>query len=155
STIDGSPVAVDILDDSECADCAGLELVLGGEIYAVSLNAPGSIDGGTLTRVRQFNNVPGLSNTNKWSPKYLDLDNDQFVNSQTSIADFDQDGFLDVLMTGISNSGKTTVFYWNVKKNQADVYRPANNWKYGAGRLNLADLDGDGKMNVAFVTGNY
>ena len=155
ATIDGAPVAVDILDDSECADCAGLELVAGGVIYSVNLNAQGSIDGGTLTAVRRFNDIPGLVAADYWFTKYLDLGGDQFVNSQTSIADFDQDGYLDVLMTGTSNSGKSTIFYWNVRTNQGRLYRPPNNWQYGVGRLNLADLDGDGEMNVAFVSGSF
>ncbi len=157
SELDSGPVAVDVLDDAECADCDGLELVLGGEIYSVNLNNPTAVDGGTLTLIKEFNNVPGLGASRKWTPKYLNLGGDQFVNSQTSIADFDLDGYLDVLFTGETDHGgehKTTIFYWNVRKNQGDVFRPGNDWKYGAGRLNLADLDGDTLMNVAFVTGN-
>ena len=33
-----------------------------------------------------------------------------------------------------------------------DYYK--NGWHQGTGRVNLADLDGDGKLNTAFVSGN-
>src|SRR5690606_10325505 len=28
-------------------------------------------------------------------------------------------------------------------------------WAHGTGRINLADVDGDGKMNATFVSGKY
>src|SRR5690606_33935497 len=45
------------------------------------------------------------------------------------------------------------VFFWDVKNDQLKTYKPSNNWKNGTGRLNIADFDGDGKLNVTFVSG--
>jgi hypothetical protein len=162
--IDGGPVAVDILPTASCTECAGLELVMGGKIFAVDLN-PRTVGGGALTLIKDFNTLPGIdppgnNNANYYFPKAVSL-GDNFVNSQTSIADYDLDGNLDVLMTGASRestASSTTIFYWNVTKETFKLYKPlqANNsaWAHGAGRLNLADIDGNGQMNAAFVSGN-
>lgn len=161
--IDSGPVAVDMLADAACTDCAGLEIVLGGEIYSVKLpttRTAADTDAGSMTVVKRFNDIPTLG-TLRYFPKAINLGGASFANSQTSVADYNLDGNLDVLMTGASstsNSDPVTIFYWDVSGNNFKTYQPKQTdntgWVYGAGRLNVADLDGDGKMNVAFVSGS-
>ena len=146
TTIDAGPVAVDILDDAACTNCAGLELVLGGNIYAVNLGAR-TLDAGTLSLAKS---IPAGAN---YFPKLTSFG---WVSSLTSVADYNQDGSLDVLMSGATGStgGATTVFFWDVKNSTYKIYQPPNNWQHGTGRLNIADIDGDGKSNATFVSGN-
>ena len=146
TAIDAGPVAVDMLDDAACTNCAGLELVLGGNIYAVNLGAR-TLDAGTLTLAKS---IPAGAN---YYPKNTTFG---YVTSTTSVADYNQDNSLDVLMSGSTGStgGTTTVFFWDVKNNTYKIYQPSNDWKHGTGRLNVADVDGDGKSNTTFVTGN-
>ncbi|WP_224995543.1 gliding motility-associated C-terminal domain-containing protein [Cesiribacter sp. SM1] len=136
------PVAVDILPDSDCADCKGLELVSGGVIYAVSLGG-GAQDAGNLTAVQK---MPGyFIKESGWNENY----------SSSSVADYNLDGYLDVLATGATGNkyGPTTVFFWDVKNNVVRTFADPGNNLRGAGRLNIADIDGDGKLNVTFVSG--
>src|SRR5882762_2609727 len=140
-TINGGPVAVNMLGDSK------LELVIGLNIYQVTIPAGRIADSGSLT--------------------LLQGRNDYFIRYEynaTSIADYNLDGFLDVLASGstIADGKNTTVFYWDVKNNVVKTYSDpqpglgaayTNGWQNGTGRLNVADLDGDGKMNVSFVSG--
>lgn len=138
--MNGGPVAVDILGDSK------LELVVGGIIYSVDLGN-GTADDGKLTEV---NRIPNY---------YI-----RYMYNATSVADFNLDGHLDVLASG-STGGKgqnTTIFFWDVFNNtvktyfdnSAGAYLP-NGWSYGTGRLNIADLDGDGALNVSYVSGKF
>lgn len=153
STVDSGPVAVDILDDAACTECAGLELVVGGLIYAVDLS-PRTAGANTLgAPQRNVNNIPGTN----YHPKYTAF---AYTNSQTSVADFNLDGHLDVLMngaTGPASNSPTTVFFWDVHNNTVDTFTPLQqnetSWNNGAGRLNVADIDGDGLQNVTFVSG--
>src|SRR5690606_22298730 len=148
--IDAGPVAVDILDDSDCANCSGLELVLGGYIYAVNLG-PRTADSGTLTLVRS---IPNSTNGNhRYYPKENDFG---YVSTATSVADYNLDGHLDVLVSGASGwyNGATTVYFWDVENNVTRAFQPGNNWPRGTGRLNIADIDGDGRQNTTFVTGS-
>ncbi|MDN5202484.1 gliding motility-associated C-terminal domain-containing protein [Fulvivirgaceae bacterium BMA10] len=134
NNINGGPVAVDMDGDGD------LEIVSGGTIYEVNLGAR-TADGGSLT----------VSST---MPGYF-VKNDL---STTSVADYNKDGNLDVIATGSAGSigGTTTVFYWDVTNNQVRTYTdPLNNWWRGTGRLNIADLDGDGNMDVSYVSGEY
>jgi len=146
TAIDAGPVAVDMLANSACANCAGLELVLGGTIYAVNLGTH-TLNSGSLTLAKS---IPSGAS---YYPKNTAFG---FVTSTTSVADYNQDGSLDVLMSGATGStgGTTAVFFWDVQNNTYKIYKPSNNWKHGTGRINIADLDGDGKSNATFVSGS-
>jgi hypothetical protein len=135
----GGPVAVDITGDSR------LELVLGLAIYQVNLGTR-TAGSGSLTLLQS-------------RPEY-------FVRHEynaTSVADYNQDGFLDVVASGstIANSQNTTIFFWDVQNNTINTYRDntgdyaPNGWGGGTGRVNIADLDGDGNLNMSYVSGKY
>jgi hypothetical protein len=108
NSIDAGPVAVDILPDTECTECPGLELIIGGQIFAVKI-VPGVADGGSLGTA--IKSIPAAAN---YFPKYSSVFT--FVTSATSVADFNLDGNLDVLMSGGSGSttGTKTVFFLDV-----------------------------------------
>ncbi len=139
-TMNGGPVAVDIEGDED------LELVVGGYVYSVNLG-PGTLDGGSLTQTKQMTDY------------YIRYDY-----SATSVADYNLDGFLDVIASGstVAQGKNTTIFFWDVHNNTvktffdntAGSYQP-DGWQYGTGRVNIADLDGDGKMNVSYVSGKF
>jgi hypothetical protein len=142
SKINGGPVAINMLGDAK------LELVVGLTIYDVNLNGR-TLDAGSLTVLKSRN--------------------DYFIRDEynaTSVADYNLDGFPDVIASGStgSNGKNTTVFFWDVTNNTIKTYsdpQPAlgsdykTGWKNGTGRLNIADLDGDGKMNVSYVSGRF
>ena len=142
NNVNFAPVAIDILEDSECTDCKGLELVSGGVIYSVNLGN-GTKDNGKLTAIKT---LPGYYvKESGWTENF----------SSTSIADYNLDGYLDVIASGATgnNHGPTTVFFWDIKNNVVKKYAPSNNWDKGTGRLNISDIDGNGKLNVTFVSG--
>jgi hypothetical protein len=140
SDVNGGPVAVDMFGDAQ------LELVVGGIIYTVDLG-DGTEDNGSLTEVKRI-------------PDYFI----RYEYNATSVADYNLDGNLDVLASGSTNSkgSNTTIFFWDVFNdttatffdNSAGAYLP-NGWQYGTGRLNIADLDGDGQLNVSYVSGKF
>ncbi|MEP6738713.1 MAG: VCBS repeat-containing protein, partial [Chryseolinea sp.] len=141
NAIDAGPVAVDMLDVSAtCTKCAGLELVLGGAIYSVDLGAR-TADAGVLALMKS---IPAAA---KYYPKNSTFG---YVTSLTSVADYTLDGSLDVVMSGATNAtnGTTSVFLWDVKNNTYKIFQPPNNWQHGTGRINIADIDGDGKPNA-------
>jgi hypothetical protein len=154
--VNGGPVAVDI-----DATSAGLELVLGLKIYGVNLSA------GTLTLL---NSHPDYKT--RTTPTLL-------YRHTTSVADYNLDGKLDVIATGsYKNTDNTSAFLWDPSNSNNStnltVYNDYNSasftiagcngstgqyykkgWEQGMGRINIADLDGDGKMNASFVSGKY
>ena len=76
----------------------------------------------------------------------------------TSVADFNNDGYLDMISPGFEyrTDTITTYYFWDVQNNSVSKFRdPTYNWPYGAGRPNLADMDGDGQLEASFVSGNY
>ena len=140
--INGGPVAINILGDSK------LELVLGLSIFQVNLGTR-TLDAGSLTLLQE-------------RTEYFIRDE----YNATSVADYNLDGFLDVLASGstIDHDKNTTLFFWDVQNNILITYsdpQPGlgndykNGWKNGTGRLNIADLDGDGNMNASFVSGRF
>jgi hypothetical protein len=137
--INGGPVAADIVGD------ARQELILGLSIYQVNLGGR-TLDGGSLTLLQS-------------RPEYFIRDD----YNATSIADYNLDGFLDIIASGstIGYDQNTTIFYWDVQNNVLKTYRDLtgdyapNGWKNGTGRVNIADLDGNGQLNVSYVSGKY
>ncbi|MEO7989246.1 MAG: gliding motility-associated C-terminal domain-containing protein [Chryseolinea sp.] len=150
--LNGGPVAVDMDNDGK------LELVMGLSIFKVNLGAR-TADVGSLTLFKK-------------EPTYFV----RYPFNATSVADYNLDGFLDVIASGstIANGTNTTVFFWDVQNNTVKTFSdpiagtfsvagcPAssgafykNGWQNGTGRINLADLDGDGKMNASYVSGKF
>ena len=122
--LNGLPVAVDILPASECATCNGLELVLGHVIYAVNLT------GGTLTEVKTMDD-PAVTKTGYTGDYRVKTSfNDQSPNT-TAVVDYNQDGYLDVLMSGAvdRHDGPAAVFFWDVHNQTSKAFlvtRPAS-----------------------------
>ncbi|MDH4058989.1 MAG: hypothetical protein OEU76_09495, partial [Cyclobacteriaceae bacterium] len=139
SQINGGPVAADIVGD------ARQELILGLSIYQVNLGAR-TLNSGSLTLLNS-------------RPEYFIRN----VYNATSIADYNQDGFLDIIASGstIAHNSNTTIFYWDVQNNVLQTYidltgdYAPNGWANGTGRINIADLDGDGNLNASYVSGKY
>lgn len=142
--INGGPVAVDILGDED------LELVIGGSIYSVNLGSR-TADAGSLTEIATM-------------PINYNVKHGE---NATSIADYNLDGFLDVIASGADDNYVTTVYFWDVHNNTVKTFSdplPSSvtgsndylkGWVGGTGRLNIGDLDGDGQLNVSFVSGRY
>ena len=136
-------LAIDILPDSDCANCEGLELVTGEYIYSVDIAS------GSLNVERDIDNILSAMGESNY----------EFRSYRTAIsaADYNLDGNVDILMPGdIDRNGNdfTTVVFWDVANNTVDFYQdPGNNWSWGTGRINLADVDGDDLMNAIYVSG--
>lgn len=145
NNLPGGPVAVDIVGDDD------LELVLGNKIYSVNLGDR-SQDAGSLTLVETM-------------PLAYQTKNNSYASGQsatTAIADYNLDGNLDVIVTGADGGGVSSVFFWDVANNTAKKFNdPFGNgnykfgWIRGIGRVNISDLDGDGQLNAAFVSGRF
>ena len=139
-------IAVDILADDECSDCSGLELITGNEIYAINIGA------GTKTKIKDMDDVlAAQGETDRYHPKYYSNWGGENWSS-VSVADFNLDGFIDVLMPGAfgSNySGTTTIFFWDVENDVVKMYSdPTNNHPRGTGRINIADVDSKCQLRV-------
>lgn len=126
-------VAVDILPDSYCAECDGLELISGRDIYSVNVNR--SMNQVTLNREVQLNAQK---------------------DGYSSVADFDLDGDLDVMLAfAVLNpnfSSTTNIIVWEGESNTllAPILQVP-------GRLTrfahpaLGDVDGDGRPEIIFT----
>ena len=154
------PIAIDVLDslNADCiaagADCSGLELITGNHIWAIDLSGTPS-----RTIVKDMNDVlADQGETSQYRPKYWDgyL---QGTRSSVSVADYNIDGSMDVLMSGaLGSAGEdaTTIFFWDVKNETVKMYHDvSNNFGKGPGRINIADVDGDGLMNANFVMDQF
>ncbi|CAA6819092.1 MAG: internalin, putative, partial [uncultured Aureispira sp.] len=127
-------VAIDVLPDSYCPNCQGLELVAGNTVYSVNIN--------TTTNIASLNaevNTIGL---------------DGF----TAVADWDNDGDLDGIITTASNSTTSRLYVWDLQTPTilGSIDIPIGVFgtptTIGVGRANIADLDGDGLVEATYCT---
>ncbi|WKN43359.1 gliding motility-associated C-terminal domain-containing protein [Tunicatimonas pelagia] len=176
--LNSASVAVDILPDAACADCSGLELVVGHIIYSVD------IDNNQLTEELNMDDattLPADYRAGGYHPKNANFTNQTW--STTSTVDFNQDGHLDILMGGTTGNqnGPTSVFFWDIQNSEVSMFivaRPGNTiaanrgnfrdlngggcgnsnelctWRRGVGTLNIADIDADGQLEVTFMSGS-
>ncbi|MEQ9442577.1 MAG: gliding motility-associated C-terminal domain-containing protein [Cyclobacteriaceae bacterium] len=167
----GVPVAVDILSPSgSCPDCDGLELALGHVIYSVDL-----VNKKLTQRLNMDDALVkiGYYAAGGYYPKRNGGEHNW---SSTSVADFNQDGYLDIIASGTTGNldGPTTIFFWDLHNNSVRTFiptRPASTipsgfesgygdfmgvkfWKKGVGALNIANIDGDAGLECTFMSGS-
>lgn len=138
---DEGSLAIDITGDEN------LELIQGLSIYQVDLSPTRAPNSGAMTLLKKRDEYYLRSN----------------VSGSPSVADYNQDGYLDILTSGSLDKlqDNTTIFFWDVHNDNLLTYSDNNSkygpigWWLGTGRLNIGDLDGDGKLNASFVSASY
>ncbi len=119
-------IAADVLPDSFCPDCDGIELIAGNQIYSVNIGS------GIQTVVQQ---APG-----------------GLPDGTTALADYDLDGDLDAVIT--SNDGTNSFLYiWDLQTSAqiGGTHIVANTTSIGYHPINLpiiADFDGDDRPEI-------
>jgi hypothetical protein len=120
-----STVAIDALPDNFCADCDGLEIVAGNQVLSVNL-VTGAV-----------NMIVQAAGT--------------YTDGFTSVVDFDRDGDLDAIVQG-KRGNLNYVYCWEIESPVImRQFKLFNNWGEGASRVNVADLNGDGQLEISFV----
>ena len=135
--------AADVLPDNYCPTCSGLEIIAGNTIYAIDLTNPTA--NAALTIASQM--MP------------LGTYQDGF----TSIADWDGDDSLDVIVTS-NTGGASRVYIWNPRSEALITEdKSGNPMPTGlttvvsgreCGRATVADFDGDNINELAIVSRN-
>ena len=121
------PVAVDILPDGACANCAGLELVAGNQVYSVDVGS------GTMT-------------VEATAPAGL-------LDGYTSVADVDLDGDLDVVVSTFMG-GTFKLYVWDPASGSTSIYDTGIAYSSGGrgiGRANIANFDSDPELEIGFT----
>jgi len=128
------PVAVDVLPDSACANCAGLELVAGFVVYSVDIAT------GVMTVERT---LPGVRD------------------GHTSVVDLDRDGDLDAVIVSRNAANQSTVYAWDLQTTTLiggtgfDLQSASTpNTTIAGGHANIADFNGDGTLEIGLAGRN-
>lgn len=130
-------VAADVLPNTQCTDCGGLELVAGNMVYTVNITNTSGSAGNTMTSQVVF------------APER---------DGATRIVDFDLDGDLDgVITTQTSATGGSRIYIWDLQTTAqlGMTYLPpnvANNQRIGPS--SIADVDNDGWPEIIVCTAN-
>mgnify|MGYP003683615697 CR=1 FL=1 len=139
-------VAADVLPDNFCSSCEGVELVCGNEVYSVN-NNNGTWDLNLESSIASKGN---------------------FNDGKTSVADWNGDGNLDIIVSSVKDASDALIYIWNpidtiLMSNSADGGSLASNpfnpnsllatsiFSSRLGVLMIADLDGDGQPEIGGV----
>lgn len=123
-------VAADVLADSDCANCGGLELVAGNQVYSVDLA------NGVMTVERE-----------------LTTQRDGF----TSVVDLDRDGDLDAVIGTRNALNQGAVYAWDLQTNTqiGTIFNlrdaSTTNTTNAGGHPNIADFNGDGTLEIGLA----
>ncbi len=158
--------AADILPDEACPNCSGLELVDGSKVWSVditgtssgSVNVERDMDSVLFVDLKALLTLRLPASERKFKHKRRRL-NSPHQSTYVSLADYNQDGHVDVITSGALGDSHTdvpiTIFFWDVINKGVDFYQDlsANTvFQNGAGRINIGDTDGDGKLNATYVS---
>ena len=126
-------VAVDVLPDDFCANCSGLELVAGTGVYSIGIDPV----------------LPSNSSMN------IEVQMPNGKDGRVSIADIDNDGDLDALVTSntAGNESVAGIQIWDIQT--ATYLIDDNAIATGDGEIsqaNIADFDGDGQLEFGVCT---
>ena len=128
-----SPFAADVCGDSRP------ELILGNEIYDVSITNQNGTAGNAITLVQQVTPPGGAP-----------------VDGNVQVADFNMDGYLDVLIT-IKNTeeqyGTVYCYVWDVHNGQVSNPLSINTNRSGKSIPLIADIDNDGMLEMVLQSG--
>ncbi len=122
-------VAVDVLPDSFCNDCEGLELVAGNQVYSVSIDPLNPANNSMNVEVQASGARDGL----------------------VGIADMDRDGDLDAAIV-YATGNNANVYVWDIQTpNQLGTTHTFNSTNFGivlASQPNIADIDDNGTLDI-------
>ncbi len=125
-------VAADILPDDYCADCEGLELVCGNQVFAVDV---------TGTSVSLESSAPGSTT--------------DYPDGFTVVADLDGDGDLDAIVVTRQDGGGSNSRCYAWDPNAGSITAAAyNSGDQHPGQPAVGDIDGDGDLEVVYLRGN-
>ncbi len=121
----GGAVAIDMLPPTACADCHGLELVMSGRVFSVNLAT------GSITEISVLTSLPAAA----------------LLMRSTSVADMDGDGDYDVVFPYLVTGG-VRVIVWEGQTDSIMLDFTLSAGFARAGRINIADFDGDGALEM-------
>ena len=128
-----SPFAADVCGDSRP------ELILGNEIYEVSITNPNGTAGNALTLVQQVTPPGGAP-----------------ADGNVQVADFNMDGFLDVFISirnTDAHSGTVYCYVWDVHNGVVGNPLTINANRSGKSIPLIADIDNDGLLEMVLQCG--
>ena len=128
-----SPFAADVCGDNRP------ELILGNEIYEVTITNPNGTAGNTMTLVKQIT-PPGSTPTD----------------GHVQVADFNMDGYQDVFVS-IKNTdaqfGTVYCYVWDVHNGQVSNPLSISTNRSGKSIPLIADIDNDGMLEIVLQSG--
>ena len=128
-----SPFAANVCGDSRP------ELILGNEIYEVSITNPNGTAGNTLTLVQQVTPPEGAPS-----------------DGNVQVADFNMDGHLDVFISirnTAEHSGTVYCYVWDVFNGNVSTPLVINTERSGKSIPLIADIDNDGSLEMVLQCG--
>ncbi len=135
SKLESMVVAADVLPDSYCTNCGGLELIAGNQVYAINIDPLVPLNNSILVANQATDGGDG----------------------NTAIADIDRDGDLDAVIS-YNSSDTVKILVWDIQTSAAlapiYTYVPAGSgW---VGLPNIADFDANGTLEIGVcATSNY